>query len=88
MSLPILGDDSDEIAGRLRSAIEGAVPCDELEVSSGSPRHFTIRVVSPAFAGLSRVKKQQLIYTAIADLMQGDDAPVHAVDRLDCVAPE
>jgi len=88
MSLPILGDDSDEIAGRLRSAIEAAVPCDALDVSSGSPRHFSIRVVSPAFADLGRVKKQQLVYSAIANLMQGDDAPVHAIDRLDCIAPE
>jgi acid stress-induced BolA-like protein IbaG/YrbA len=39
-------------------------------------------VVSSAFVGQSRVRQQQLVYGAIAHLMQGDAAPVHAVDRL------
>jgi hypothetical protein len=28
------------------------------------------------------VKQQQLVYGAIAPLLRGDDAPVHAIDRM------
>ena len=44
--------------------------------------HFELDVVSEAFAGLSRVKQQQLVYGAIAPLLSGDAAPVHAIDRM------
>jgi acid stress-induced BolA-like protein IbaG/YrbA len=87
MSLQILGDDSAETIEHIRSAIEAAVPCQELDVRAGSPRHYSIRVVSNAFAGLSRVKQQQLVYAAISNLMAGDSAPLHAVDHLECVSP-
>jgi stress-induced morphogen len=39
-------------------------------------------VVSAAFAGLPRVRQQQKVYAAIAHLMAGDAAPVHAIDQL------
>lgn len=87
MSLNILGDDSATIIEQMRTAIELAVDCRELSIDSGSPGHFVIRVVSDAFADLGRVKQQQLIYGAIAHLMKGDGAPVHAIDRLECVKP-
>jgi acid stress-induced BolA-like protein IbaG/YrbA len=84
MSFEVQGPQSSPISLRIREAIEEALPCSELDVQSGSPGHFTIRVVSGAFEGLSRVKQQQLVYAAITDLMSGDDAPVHAVDSLVC----
>lgn len=71
----------------MRSAILAAVECEDLVIDSGSPGHYAIRAVSSAFAQLNRVKQQQLVYGAIAHLMNGDDAPVHAIDRLECVAP-
>jgi BolA protein len=33
-------------------------------------RHFTLRIVSPAFAGKSRVERQRMIYAALGDLMR------------------
>ncbi|MDP6979766.1 MAG: BolA family protein [Myxococcota bacterium] len=87
MTLQILGDDSADVIAQMRSAIEGAIACDELEITSGSPGHFAIRVVSSDFEGKNRVKQQQLVYRAIAGLMDGDAAPVHAVDRLVCLTP-
>ncbi len=87
MSLQILGDDSAETIERIRSVIEAAMPCQEIDVRPGSPRHYTIRVISEAFVGLSRVKQQRLVYAAISELMAGDSAPVHAVDSLECVTP-
>lgn len=32
-------------------------------------RHFSVRVVSPRFTGLSRVARHRLVYDAAADLM-------------------
>ena len=81
MSLPIAGS-ADEIGATMRKAIESALPGARVEVAAGSPRHFEISVVSAAFEGKSMVQQQQLVYGAIADLMKGDDAPVHAIDRL------
>lgn len=80
---------SDGGANDVREAIRGsileAIPDADVRVSTGGPGHFEIRVVSPVFADKSRVKQQQLVYSAIAHLMAGADAPVHAVDRLECV---
>ncbi len=87
MPLEILGDHSAQVIERIRTAIENTIDCRELSIDAGGPGHFSIRAVSDAFAGQSRVKQQQLIYGAIADLLQGDQAPVHAIDRLECVVP-
>lgn len=38
--------------------------------------HFSLRIESPAFAGLSRVQRQRAVYAALGDLM---DARVHAL---------
>jgi stress-induced morphogen len=54
---------------------------------SGAGGHFTIEVVSPAFAGLGMLESQRLVYSAIAHLMKGDLAPVHAVDKLKTRVP-
>jgi acid stress-induced BolA-like protein IbaG/YrbA len=87
MSIEIQGSPSQNIVQQLRSAIEEAVECRELSVEPGSPGHFSIRVASESFADLNRVKQQQLVYGAIAHLMNGDAAPVHAIDRLECITP-
>ena len=72
-----------ELAEEMRKAIAAALPDSQVvEVRPNSPGHYEIRVVSAAFAGLNRVRQQQLVYAAIAHLMQGDAAPVHAIDRL------
>jgi acid stress-induced BolA-like protein IbaG/YrbA len=76
-----------EVIGQIRDAIESAIAGAEIEVS-GSGGHFEIRVVSDAFAGKNTLARQRLVYAAIAHLMKGDGAPVHAVDRLQTVLPE
>jgi acid stress-induced BolA-like protein IbaG/YrbA len=75
-----------EVIGKLRAAIEAALPCDSLDVS-GSGGHFEIRVVSSAFKGKNTLAKQRLVLGAIADLMKGDGAPVHAIDVLETREP-
>ena len=76
----------DEVIGKIRAAIENSLPCDALEVR-GSGGHFEIRVVSQSFAGKNTLAKQRLVFSAIAHLMKGDGAPVHAIDKLDTIAP-
>lgn len=84
MALRILNSPSSsrDLSDEIRRAIAGALPDAQIEVEAASPGHYAIRVVSSAFAGLNRVRQQQLVYGAIAHLMQGDAAPVHAIDRL------
>ena len=76
-----------EVIDALRQAIEAALPCDALDVR-GSGGHFEIRGVSSAFAGKNTLAKQRLVFSAIAPLMKGDGAPVHAIDKLETIAPE
>lgn len=75
------------VVERMRAAIQQALPGAEVEVRASSPGHFEIRVVSEAFRDKSRVAQQRLVYAAIADLMSGDAAPVHAVDSLQTLVP-
>ena len=69
------------VVDALRGAIERQIPDSRAEVSGGGG-HFTIEVTSAAFAGKSMLESQRLVYGAIAHLMKGELAPVHAVDSL------
>jgi len=75
-----------ETIQRIRSAILETLPTATVEVS-GSGGHFQIRVVSGAFEGENTLRRQRRVYAAIASLMKGNDAPVHAVDHLETVVP-
>ncbi len=55
---------------------------DALVEVSGGGGHYTIAVTSSAFVGKGMLDSQRLVYSAIAHLMAGDGAPVHAVDSL------
>ncbi len=72
----------DEICAALRDKIAQTIDDALVAVRANSSGHFEIEVTSKAFAGTSRVQQQQLVYGAIKDLMAGNDAPVHAIDRL------
>ena len=71
------GSVTDAISQAIGSTIDGA----KIEVSGGGG-HYTIAVTSKAFAGKSTLESQRMVYGAIAHLMKGDTAPVHAVDSL------
>ena len=71
----------------IKTAILAKIPDAAVAVDAGSGGHFTIQVVSPVFAGKNMVESQRLVYGAIAHLMKGDGAPVHAVDKLTTKTP-
>ena len=75
-----------ETAARIREVVAAALPGARIEVT-GEGSHFSLRVESAAFAGQNRLARQRLVLRAIAPLMKGEAAPVHAIDRLETVVP-
>ena len=76
--------------GSITEAIEQAITSKiadaKVEVRGGGG-HYDISVVSSAFAGKSTLEKHRMVLGAIAHLMSGDLAPVHAVDSIKATAP-
>jgi stress-induced morphogen len=60
---------ADEIEGMIRAAFPDAVI--EITDLAGDNNHFAARVVSSAFAGLSRVKQHKAVYDALDGKMGG-----------------
>lgn len=60
----------------VRSRVEAAFDGADIAVA-GEGNRCEVRVVSDAFSGLSRVKRQQAVYAAIGDLIAA--GTVHAV---------
>jgi len=60
---------------RLRSGIPD-VSHLELRDLTGTKDHYEAVIVATGFEGLSRVRRHQLVYQALGELMQG---PVHAL---------
>lgn len=72
---------SQQILDAIEQRITDAIPNSEVVVAGGGG-HYTIKVVSEAFAGKRTLAKHRMVLGAITDLMAGDNAPVHAVDRI------
>jgi len=75
------------VSEALREAIEQQISNSRAEVNGGGG-HYNIKVTSPVFAGKGLLESQRLVYGAIAQLMKGKRAPVHAVDSLKTHTPE
>lgn len=60
---------ADEISAMIRAALPDA----DVEITdlAGDGDHYAARVVSPSFAGLSRVKQHKLVYEALGGRMGG-----------------
>jgi acid stress-induced BolA-like protein IbaG/YrbA len=90
MAIQILSEpppEPEDLAADLRRCIEQKLAGADVTVRAGSPGHFEIEVTCAAFEGLNRVKQQQKVYGAIQHLMTGDQAPVHAIDRMTTRTP-
>jgi acid stress-induced BolA-like protein IbaG/YrbA len=59
----------------IKNAIEGALPCEQIEIG-GDGQHFEAFIVSSRFEGLSRVKRHQLVYGALGARMREE---IHAL---------
>ena len=70
----------------ISAGIRAALP-DAVVEASGGGGHFTIDVVSSAFAGKGLLAQQRLVLSAIAHLINGANPPVHAVDKLTTRTP-
>ena len=75
------GHPQGSVTDAIREAIEASIPDAMVQVSGGGG-HYSIEVTSRAFEGKNMVQSQRLVYSAIAHLMKGESAPVHAVDSL------
>jgi acid stress-induced BolA-like protein IbaG/YrbA len=69
------------VTDAIRDAVRESIKDADVEVTGGGG-HYALVVTSAAFAGKSMLESQRLVYAAIAHLMKGDMAPVHAVDSL------
>lgn len=58
----------------LETSLKDAFPGAEIAIEdlAGDGDHYRARIVSPAFAGLSRVKQHQLVYAALKGKVGGD----------------
>ncbi len=72
-------------ADELERSLCAAFPDAEVTVTdlAGDGDHYRARIVSPAFAGLSRVQQHQLVYRALGGRMGGE---LHAL-ALETSAP-
>jgi stress-induced morphogen len=70
-----------ELTPQIRTLVEERLPGCTCVVAGGAG-HYTIDVVSERFAGLSTLERHRLVLGALTSLMGGDDAPLHAVDKL------
>lgn len=73
---------SSDLPNEITHRIEAKIPHSHAQVSCTGPGHYVLNVNAPIFESLSMVKQQQLVYSAITDLMAGNDAPVHAIDKM------
>ena len=85
------------VADRIRAKLEGAFAPVSLDVIDESAKHaghsgarpegethFRVRIVSAAFAGLSRVERQRKVYAALSEEMMNR---VHALS-VSALTPE
>jgi stress-induced morphogen len=75
-----------DVRAAIKTAVEAAIVGARCEATGGGG-HFEIVVTSAAFSGQSLLNKQRMVLSAIAHLMKGDGAPVHAVDKLETLTP-
>ena len=68
----------------IEEAIRGAIECAHLDVRGDDGVHFEALIVSPAFAGLARVRRHQLVYAALGERMRDE---VHALS-MNTLTPE
>jgi stress-induced morphogen len=72
-------------ADDIEALIRAAIPDAEVEIRdlAGDGDHYAARVVSPSFAGMSRIRQHQTVYKALGGRMGGE---LHAL-QLETAVP-
>ena len=60
----------------IEELIRQGLECTHVEVRGEDGVHFEALIVSPAFAGLARVRRHQMVYAALGDRMREE---IHAL---------
>jgi acid stress-induced BolA-like protein IbaG/YrbA len=68
----------------IEEAIRACIECSHLDVRGDDGAHFEALVVSPAFKGLARVRRHQMVYAALGDRMREE---IHALS-MHTLSPE
>jgi acid stress-induced BolA-like protein IbaG/YrbA len=68
----------------IEETIRQGLDCTHVEVHGEDGTHFEALVVSPAFTGLARVRRHQLVYAALGDRMREE---IHALS-MQTLSPE
>lgn len=63
-------------ADELRARIEAAIPDADVDVSGDDGVHFQATVVSPAFAGRTRIEQHRMVYDVFGGELGG---AIHAL---------
>jgi stress-induced morphogen len=71
-------------SAELQTLLAAAFPDGEVAVSSPDGVHFSARIVSADFSGLSRIARHQRVYAALGERMGGE---IHALS-LETLASE
>jgi stress-induced morphogen len=73
-------------ASEIERLIKAAIPGAEVTIRdlAGDGDHYAARVVSPSFAGLSRIKQHQAVYAALGGRVGGE---LHAL-QLETAVPQ
>jgi stress-induced morphogen len=73
-------------ASEIERLISAAIPDAEVTIRdlAGDGDHYAARVVSPSFAGMSRIRQHQAVYSALGGRVGGE---LHAL-QLETAVPE
>jgi acid stress-induced BolA-like protein IbaG/YrbA len=68
----------------IEDSIRGAIDCTHVDVRGDDGVHFEALIVSPAFAGMARVRRHQMVYAALGERMHEE---IHALS-MHTLSPE
>ena len=76
-------------ANEIERLIHDAFPEAEIEITDtvGDKNHYAARIVAPEFRGKTRVQQQRMVNKALAPILDGPAAPLHAI-ALTTAAPD
>lgn len=76
-------------SSQIESLLRARFPDATIEVRdlAGDGNHYAATVVTEEFRGMNRVQQQRLVNQALKSLLEGGDAPLHAL-ALQTSAPD